>query len=120
MQKIDNPFITDAYVYTVYNQKRTPLNAIQYATVPAAMAVLRELQDQVPDAGPFQLVSEDSGNPWNKVLHGTSGPDKDLPLGQLSIRRYNSQTLHNVGLMYSALSAGYTFPLDEFRAEAGI
>lgn len=120
MQKLDNPFITDAYVYTVYNQKITPLRARQYATLPATMAVLRELQDSVPDAGPFEVVSAYTGNTWNKVLHGPGKPDVDLPLKQYSIRIFGSDTLHNAGELYNALANGYTYPLDEFRAEAGL
>jgi len=120
MQPIEKPYITDGYVYTLYNKRSTPLKPRQYATLPATLAVLRELQNEVPDAGPFELVSLYTGNAWNKVLYGTGTPETDLPLKQYSVRIFGSETLHNAGEIYHALANGYTYPLDEFRAEAGL
>ena len=120
MQPIDKPYITDGYVYTVYNKRITPLKPQQYATLPATFAVLTELQKELPEIGPFEMVRVYTGNAWNKVLYGTGTPENDLPLKQYSVRIFGSETLHNAGEIYHALTNGYTYPLDEFRAEAGI
>lgn len=115
-----SPYVTNGYVYTVYNHKKTPLRPRQYATLRTAKTVQELLQNKLPDAGPYQIVSTYAGDSYNLVLQGEGNIEADAKLLQYSIRRFDSDVLHNAGEIYNALTNGYTYPLDEFRSEAGL
>lgn len=121
MKTVENPYIENVYVFTVLNGKETHLRPRQWASPSACAAVLQELHDKAPDAGPYYIKYEYTGNGWNRVLLGNGSankPETDIEVKQASVYRFNSEIAHNAGEIYNALTNGYTYPLDEFRAEA--
>ena len=123
MTTIDTPFVIDGYGYNTFQPDKisTFNNVHEFATKAAAIAVVREIQSHIPEIGVLEICAEYAGNFCNVQRHGNrKDKEKDPLLEVLSIRRQGSPFLHNAGEIYNALTNGYTYPLDEFRAEAGI
>jgi len=129
MTPIENPYEKDVFVYQRSTKRAQPLQSRQYATVKTASAVIVELDSRIPEAGPFYFKREYTGNMKNEVLQGNiEDPEGEKlgrpahPIDQVSIYRFGTYpaVAHNAGEIYNALTNGYTYPLDEFRAEAGL